>query len=208
MGPVFLILRGAYTKGCKNCHLVYTPHMQPIKQLSRDLAGLADKDHYLFSLQDLSAVLPGLGVSAWKALLSRANKSGLLRRVCRGLYLYPNVDYPAGLVLYHAASRLRANKFNYISLETVLSDTGIISQIPMNWIALMSSGRTYTYDCGDFGHIECIHTRKSPSQVELQLHYDDRCRLWRASAGLALQDMVQTRRNMDLVSQEAARELI
>ncbi len=182
--------------------------MQPIKQLSQDLSNLANADHYLFSVQDLSAILPELSVSAWKALLSRANKSGLLKRVCRGLYLYPHVDYPAGLVLYHAASRLRASEFNYISLETVLSDAGIISQIPMNWITLMSSGRSYIYDCGDFGHIECIHTRKSLSQVEPQLDYDSRCRLWRASAHLALQDMVQTQRNMDLIDQETARELI
>ncbi len=116
--------------------------MQPIKQLSQVLRKLADAEHYLFSLQDLGAALPGLSPSAWKALLGRAEKSGLLRRVCRGLYLYPDADYPAGLVLYHTASRLRAHDFNYLSLESVLSDAGVISQIPMNWITLMSSGRT------------------------------------------------------------------
>lgn len=182
--------------------------MQSLKQLSHYLADLADADHYLFSMQDLSAALPALSTSAWKTLLCRANKSGLLRRVCRGLYLYPKVDYPAGLVLYHAASRLRAGEFNYLSLETVLSDAGVISQVPMNWITLMSSGRTYTYNCGNFGHIECIHTKKSPLQLEKEIHYDARCRFWRATASLALRDMVQTRRNMDLVNQEVARELI
>lgn len=182
--------------------------MQSLKQLSYYLAALADAGHYLFSLQDLSAVLPTLSSSAWKTLLSRANKRGVLRRVCRGLYLYPGVDYPAGLVLYHAASRLRASEFNYLSLETVLSDAGIISQIPMNWITLMSSGRTYTYNCGDFGHIECIHTRRSPLQLEKDLHYDARCRLWRASTNLALLDMKQTRRNMDLVNLETGDESV
>ena len=68
--------------------------MQSLKQLSYYLAALADAGHYLFSLQDLSAVLPTLSGSAWKTLLSRANKKGVLRRVCRGLYLYPDVDYP------------------------------------------------------------------------------------------------------------------
>ena len=182
--------------------------MQPIKQLSYVLAKLADTDHYLFAQQDLSAALPGLSPSAWKALLGRAVKSGLLRRVCRGLYLYPNVDYPAGLVLYHAASRIRAHHFNYISLESVLSDAGVISQLPMNWITLMSSGRTYTYDCSNFGHIECIHTVKSPDQVESQIYYDSRCRLWRGSVALALHDMGLTRRSMDLVDWEAVRELV
>ena len=182
--------------------------MQPIKQLSHVLAELADAEHYLFSVHDLSAALVGQTPSAWKALLGRAEKNGLLRRVCRGLYLYPTVDYPAGLVLYHAASRLRAHDFNYISLESVLSDAGVISQIPMNWITIMSSGRTYTFDCGNFGHIEFIHTKKSSVRVESQIRYDARCRLWRASFALALQDMVQTRRNMGLVDRKAVRELI
>lgn len=182
--------------------------MQPIKQLFQVLRTLADAEHYLFSLRDLGAALPGLSPSAWKALLGRAGKSGRLKRVCRGLYLYPEVDYPAGLVLYHAASRLRAHDFNYLSLESVLSDAGVISQIPMNWITLMSSGRTYTFDCGNFGHIEFIHTKKSPVRVESQVQYDARCRLWRASVALALRDMAHTRRNMDLVDREAVRELI
>lgn len=182
--------------------------MQPIKQLSQVLENLADTEHYLFSLQDLSAALPGQSLSAWKALLGRAEKNGLLNRVCRGLYLYSKVDYPAGLVLYHVASRLRAHHFNYISLESALSDAGVISQIPMNWITLMSSGRTYTIDCGNFGHIEFIHTKKSSVRVESQIHYDPRCRLWRASVALAIKDMEQTRRNTDLVDWEVARELV
>jgi hypothetical protein len=182
--------------------------MQPIKQLLQVLVELADAEHYLFSLQDLSGALPGRSSSAWKALLGRAEKNGLLKRVCRGLYLYPNVDYPAGLVLYHAASRLRAHDFNYLSLESVLSDAGVISQVPMNWITLMSSGRTYTFNCGNFGHIEFIHTKKSPDRVQSQISYDPRCRLWRASVALALQEMELTRRNTDLVDWEAAHELV
>jgi len=63
--------------------------------------------------------------------------------------MYPRVAYPAGLVLFHTGARLRASGFNYISLETILSDAGVISQIPMNWITLMSSGRTTTVSCGN-----------------------------------------------------------
>jgi len=182
--------------------------MQPIKQLSQVLASLADAEYYLFSLQDMSAALPGMSTSAWKALLRRAEKNGLLKRVCRGLYLYPAVEYPAGMVLYHAASRLRAHDFNYLSLESVLSDAGVISQVPMNWVTLMSTGRSYTFDCGDFGHIEFIHTKKALDNLVPQIQYDPRCGLWRASVPLALKDMKRTRRNTDLVDQEAAREFV
>ncbi|MEA3363415.1 MAG: hypothetical protein U9Q61_09155 [Thermodesulfobacteriota bacterium] len=182
--------------------------MQPIKQLAEILSGFANAEHYLFSFHDLEAATPRLSPTAFKALIGRAEKNGLLKRVCRGLYLYPKNNYPAGLVLYHAAARLRAGEFNYLSLESVLSAAGVISQIPMGWITLMSSGRSYTVDCGVFGHIEFIHTKKSLDSVATQLNYDPDYRLWRASVALALRDMVLTQRNTDLVDWEVAREFI
>ncbi len=182
--------------------------MQPIKQLAEVLADLADREHYLFSLHDLEAVTPQLSPEAFKAMIGRAQKNNLLKRVCRGLYLYPKVNYPSGLVLYHIAARLRANEFNYISLESALSAAGVISQVPMNWIAIMSTGRSYTVDCGVFGHIEFIHTKKKIGSIAMQLSYDPDCHLWRASVSQALQDMQSTRRSTELVDWEVARELI
>ena len=52
---------------------------------------------------------------------------------------YPRVSYPRGLVLFHAAARLRAGGFNYISQETALSDAGVISQVPINWISALKA---------------------------------------------------------------------
>ena len=182
--------------------------MQPIRQLSRVLASLADDEHYLFSLTDLRCALPTHSFGAFRAVISRAEKEGTLTRVCRGLYLYPSVHYERGLVLYHAAARLRADEFNYLSLEYVLSDSGVISQIPMNWITLMSSGRSYVVRCGDFGAIEFIHTKKHPSELFDQLTYDARCHLWRASVALALKDMKAAKRSMDLIDWSAANELV
>jgi predicted transcriptional regulator of viral defense system len=182
--------------------------MQPIRKFARILERIADREHYLFSLRDLNAVIPGQSQVSFRALIRRMEKNNLLKRVCRGIYIYTKTDYPAGLVLYHAAARLRAHEFNYISLESVLSDAGIISQIPTNWITLMSSGRSHIIDCGTFGHIEFIHTKKAIKNVESQVTYDSRCRLWRASVGLALRQMKQSRRNLDLIEWKAANEFI
>lgn len=182
--------------------------MQSIRLLTRCLESLATAEHYLFTLDDLRALLPDSSGAAFKTLLSRAVGGGHLARVCRGLYLYERVDYPRGLVLFHAAARLRADTFNYISLETALSDAGAISQIPINWITLMSSGRSSTIRCGDWGTIEFVHTRKGPDDVASQLHYDLRCHLWRASMGLAVQDMRATRRNMDLIDWSIVNESV
>ncbi|NOX25382.1 MAG: hypothetical protein GXP59_04595 [Deltaproteobacteria bacterium] len=174
--------------------------MQPIKILTQTLARFADDEHYLFSFADLKAALPDHSRSAFKALMFRAVKDGLLKRVCRGLYLYPGANYAGGLELFHAAAKLRAGAFNYISLETALSDAGVISQIPINWITLMSSGRSNIVDCHEYGHIEFIHTKKRPTNLSQDISYDPISHLWRASVDLAIRDMRSTKRStMDLI---------
>ncbi len=182
--------------------------MQPGKQLAKTLGKLADKDHFLFSPDDLSGLYPELSSQAFHALIGRSAKNDILQRVCRGIYLYPVKGYPSGLLLYRVAARLRAHEFNYISLESALSDSGIISQIPLSWITLMSSGRSHTVDCGKWGHIEFIHTKKTVAQLVPDLSYDKKCGLWRASVNLALQDMKFTRRNTDLIAEGVGYELI
>jgi predicted transcriptional regulator of viral defense system len=182
--------------------------VQPLKHLVKILTELADENHYLFSLTDLKGALPQHGPGEFKALLSRAVKGGSLNRVCRGIYLYPQVKYRKGMVLFHTAARLRAGEFNYISLETALSDAGVISQVPLNWITLMSSGRSHIVDCGDFGSIEFVHTKKRPEALTDQLIYDAPSRLWRASVTLAIKDMLATRRSTDLIDWSEVNELI
>lgn len=180
--------------------------MQPLRQLDRSLRALADREHCVFATSDLAGAVPECGQMA--VLLSRATKAGVLKRACRGIYLYPVPDYPVGSVLFHAAARLRAGEFNYMSLETVLSDAGVISQVPMNWISLMTSGRSHVVDRGDYGRIEFVHTAQRPDELSDELTYDPDRRLWRASVRQALRDMKATRRSMELVDEEAARELV
>lgn len=176
--------------------------MQPSTYFQRQLAELASAERYLFSTSDLRGVLPSVSPASFKSILHRAVRDRVLVRVCRGLHLYPLVDYPKGLLLYHAAARLRAHQFNYLSLESVLSDAGLISQIPMQWVTLMSSGRTSTVSCGSFGTIEFVHTSQSAAILADELAYDSRCRLWRASTALAIRDMRNTRRSLDLLHME------
>ncbi len=175
--------------------------MQSVRILSDTLEKLADRDHYLFTLRDLHAILPDHSFAAFKTLISRAARTGPLKRLCRNLYIYEKTDFPRDKVLFHAAARLRAGCFNYLSLETVLSDSGHISQIPFSWITLMTSGRSGLVRCGGFGTIEFVHTAKTPARLATDLTWDRDCRLWRASVDLAIADMRATRRPMDLVDQ-------
>lgn len=182
--------------------------MQPIKTLMDWLRQNADSEHYLFTLQDLRALFPDLSSLAFKTLMSRSTTKGLLERICRGIYAYKSASYSDGLLLFHVAAKLRSSQFNYISLETVLSDVGVISQIPINVISLMSSGRSSRVSCGKYGKIEFIHTEQRPEDIIEHLSYDTNCGLWRANVQLALKDMKRTGRNADLIDWEMANEFI
>ena len=180
--------------------------MQPIRQLMQSLANLASPAHCLFMPHDLRALLPDLSDSAFRTLLTRCVQARILTRVCRSLYLYEPVSPSDGLLLFHAAARLRADGFNYISLETALSEAGVISQAPINWISIMSSGRGNVISCGRWGTIEFVHTVQRPADIAAQLAYDARCGLWRASVSQALRDMRATHRNLDLIDWSAVHE--
>lgn len=182
--------------------------MQPMKFLSNWLMENADEEHYLFAIRDLRGLMPDLSDEAFQMVLGRAVQSGVLTKACRSVYLYKRAMRRDGLLLFHIVPYLRPHELNYISLETALSDTGVISQIPLNRITIITSGRTNKISCGEFGAIDFIHTERSIDDVIEQLSYDHRCGMWRASVKLALQDMKVTRRNCDLIDWDIANELI
>ncbi|RIZ69480.1 MAG: hypothetical protein D0528_04080 [Methylococcales bacterium] len=182
--------------------------MQPLRRLMQNLDKLANAEHYLFTPDDLRALLPDLTDSAFNTLLCRVSKDQHLTRLCRGLYFFEKVAPISGLLLFHAAARLRADCLNYISLETVLSDAGVISQIPINHITVMSSGRSSVISCGRWGTIEFVRTRQKPQDLEKLIYYDARCKLWRATVPQALRDMRVTHRNTDLIDWSVANEFV
>lgn len=182
--------------------------MQPIKFLQSWLMENASQEHYLFATKDLRNLMPELSDESFKMLLSRAVQSSILTKVCRSVFLYKKALRNDGLLLFHVIPVLRPFEFNYISLETVLSDSGVISQIPLNWITIMTSGRTNKIACGEFGTIEFVHTSRSIDDIMEYLSYDTRCGMWRANVKLALWDMKITHRNRDLIDWDLANELI
>ena len=170
--------------------------MQPINLLKATLEEKANKTRFLFSAQDFSSVFPDFTKENMRMLLSRAAKSGILQRVCKGLYLYPKSGFDSSTVLFKVASRLRANYLNYISLESALSQEGIISQQLLAWLTVMTTGRSGTIDCGRFGTVELIHTAKSQEKIIPHLRLDTVSGMWRADKELAMMDMKNAKRNL------------
>lgn len=176
--------------------------------LSTWLENNANKRHFLFRINDLRSLFDKKLESAFKTQLSRAVKKGLLIRICKGVYLYPKAQPHDGLLLFRVANLLRANEFNYISIETTLSEQGIISQIPISRIFIVTSGRSNIINCNDYGTIEFVHTSRTPDEISQHLSYDNRCGMWRADVKLALSDMKRFRRNCDLIDWNIANEFI
>ena len=182
--------------------------MQPSTEMIKALREFASGDPVLFALSDLQALLPVHTENAFKSIVSRLVKRGELDRICRGIYTLPGHAARLADPLARVAARLRAHQFNYISLESALSDAGVISQVPVNRLTLMSSGRTSIIHCGVHGTVEFVHTRKNAGEVAEQLVYDPVLKLWRASVALALRDMRDTRRDTGLIDKEAADEFV
>jgi hypothetical protein len=180
--------------------------MQPLRRLTAVLEAVAGPERYIFATADLRSALPDLPTPAFKVLLSRATTGGVLTRVCRGIYVFPKVPFTPGLVLPHAAARLRAGHLLYLSLESALSEYGVISQIPIDRLTLMTSGRRGVIDCGAWGSIEFTHTRRTAHACRGALNFDPERRLWIANAAFALADLRRVGRNLDLVDSTAVGE--
>lgn len=177
--------------------------MQPIQRLEQWLlASHTTGAGVLYTTASFRSLFPDLSQGAYRAIIHRAEKRGLLERVCQGIYQYAGAPDNSGRILFHAAALLRARNFNYISLETALSEVGLISQVPLAWITVVSSGRSTQVSCGRFGTIEFVHTERPMSRVIDELSYDADCHLFRASPALALADMRRfNRTTIDLLQE-------
>ncbi len=171
--------------------------------LDSQLRHLADPQNCLFTSANLGVFFPDLSLAAIKMVLARAVKYKILIQFAHGLYLYPVQGLEYGKLLYMGIHKLRPGSLNYLSLETVLSQAGIISQVPFNWITVTTTGRSGILDCRQFGKIEFIHTSRKLKDISVHLTWDDHLKVLRADNHLALLEMRRCGRStLDLVMEE------
>ena len=183
--------------------------MQPIRVLEDILWKNSSPDYFIYSAEDLHIFFPEMSYEALMKMLSRAEKANIMKRVCKGIYLYPKVPYIASKVLYLVACRLRSGCFNYISLESVLCSYSIISQQMLSWLTVMTSGRSNIIRCGSFGTIEFVHTEKGGSSLNGHLYLDKWSGMLTADAWLAMKDEKNCRRkSMDLIDWDVYEDIV
>lgn len=130
--------------------------------------------------------------------LANCVKKGIVCRVAQGVFESALTPCSPVDAIYKIAKKIRNKSILYISLESQLSFTGRISQIPMSRITIMTNGRKGVFNT-PYGTIEFTHTKKKLSDIADELHMDNEIGMYRASEKLALEDLKRTKRNMDMI---------
>ena len=155
---------------------------------------------YVFTNADLAKIFHDDSPRARKAGLRRLVADEFLLHPVRGIYLNALSQSQGSDTIEHIARALRRGEYNYVSLESALSEYGVISQIPVDRLTVMTTGRKGEYST-PFGTIEFTHTKRRPSDI-LPGVRDVGRPLKLATAAIAWRDLKRVGRNTHLVNEQ------
>ncbi|NHB95353.1 type IV toxin-antitoxin system AbiEi family antitoxin [Photorhabdus stackebrandtii] len=153
----------------------------------------------IFLLRDLEVIFADDRPRTLQKSIDRLINAGLLVRITKGVYAYAR-DGLGSYPLETIAINIRRGEYNYVSLESALSQYGLISQIPIDRLTIMSTGRSGEFET-PWGVIEITHTSREPSEI-LKGTLENRGPLRIARKETALRDLKRVGRNMHLVQME------
>lgn len=154
---------------------------------------------YVFSYGDIVKMFPEEREKALEKSLQRLVSEGFLERVTKGVYLNPMATSKKGNIIEDIAVVLRRGFFSYISLESILSEYGAISQIPISRLTIMTSGAKGEYKT-PYGTIEFTHTKRSPAEIIRRTLQDKNRPLRIATEEAARQDLLRVGRNTNMLA--------
>lgn len=172
--------------------------MNRTEQLVAALAASSGFHGGIHTIAELAYLINTEATPSFRKLLVNFTKKGILRRITKGLYESTLTPPNPSTALYKIASKLREGHLNYISLESQLSHTGRISQIPMDRLTIMTKGRTGIFET-PYGTIEFTHSKKTQAKLNDNLYFDHDIQMFRATADQALADLKNCQRNLHMV---------
>jgi len=175
-------------------------------ELIKSLSALERRGISVLTKKDLEKLFSLEGEKAMEKSLQRMVKDGLLIRASRGVYVNAlAAGRNSSWIVEDIAKALRPGNLSYVSLETMLSEHGVISQIPMNRLTVMTTGAKGTHDT-PFGTIEFTHTKRSvPDILERTISIQDRP-LRIAKKRTAVSDLLRVGRNTNMIDYEESEE--
>lgn len=128
-------------------------------------------------------------------------KSDILSRACRGIYVNIYAASRDAYTIEHIAKALRCGEYNYVSLESMLSEYGLISQVLLDRLTVMTTGREGVCKTS-FGVIEYTHTKRSFMDLLNHIKTVQGRPLRIASKETAWRDLKRVGRNVNMVNQK------
>lgn len=159
------------------------------------------RGRYVFTKHDMAKLFPNDNPKALEEGLNRLVKANLLQRACRGVYVNSEAKCFDSYTIEHIAKALRRNEYNYVSLESILSEYGVISQIPLDRLTVMTTGREGVYKTR-YGTIEFTHTKRSVENILNHIQSIKARPLRIATKQTALRDLKRVGRNLHLIQHE------
>jgi hypothetical protein len=173
-------------------------------QLMQKLANADQNGVWAFTPATFSALFGEVEPGYLRLMMKRLTDQGVLIRAARGLYVNPYArsmptDVRGGLIRF-----LRPRELSYVSLESKLSEAGVISQVTTT-LTCMTTGSPGRFDT-PWGAIEFTHTDR-----DIEFGADVSARddgVLEASIERAARDLRRVGRNTDLIDGENLAEAI
>jgi predicted transcriptional regulator of viral defense system len=162
------------------------------------LEQLGSRGIIVLTTRELRNALPYNSRSAFFAALKSLTEQETLQRVSRGVYINCLRRKNNGYLIEEIACVLRRGYFNYISLESILSEFGVISQVMMSRITVMTSGPSGEF-ATPYGVIEFTHTSRSLESLRARTITVDGRPLLIATKEAGVSDLRRVGRNVNMI---------
>lgn len=159
------------------------------------------RGRYLFYSRDLAMVFGERG-DTLRSTIKRLLEDEVLVRAARDLYLYALSFHLGGRTIHDIARYLRPGEYVYESLESAASQWGIISQIPLDRMTVVTTGRSGEFKT-PFGVVEFTHTDAQGEDIIAgTVRRDANGELPLATKDRTLRDLLRFGRSTELIDEE------
>lgn len=173
------------------------------RELLKMLDDFNKMEVWVFKLQEIKMYFFKENEKSIQVALNRHTKNGIITQCSRGIYVNPRGKKPL-FYLEALAGMIRDNATFYLSLETLLSELGFISQMP-NRMTFISTGRSQTFFT-PYGVIEFIHSKRNAKDFLNNCFFDKDRNIYIANEQQAIDDIYRHNRSVDLYEEQLAKD--
>lgn len=153
-----------------------------------------------YRLRELGRVL-GEDGQKLRSTVRRLLAAKVIARVSRDMYWLNGETVSNIPAIEEIAAALRPGEFNYIGMESAASLWGVISQIPVDRLVVVTTGREGEF-ATPFGTIEFVHTAATGNEIVANTVPYSGHGLRLASKRYAVEGLKRARRSLHLIDWE------